>query len=130
MASGEKDTLVRNRNHSIKLQYSNIIVLIDISEFWTSGVNRDREVDATNWRWEQYISSASFPIKEFDWCQDDPDNFDSNEYYILVKNIGIGESCWQDAPGQVRWPAVCKPPLSGKVLFDNLRKLHSLLTCF
>ena len=96
----------------------------------------DRDLDK-QWRWEQLQSSASFPITEFDWCAKSPDNFDGKEFYLLVRNHPGGKICWEDAPGDYPFPAICKPSLSAKMLLDNLKlytkaisKLHSELTGF
>jgi len=102
--------------------------------YWTSGMDRDLD---KQWRWEQLQSSASFPITEFDWCAKSPDNFDGKEFYLLVRNNPGGKICWEDAPGDYPFPAICKPSLSAKMLLDNLKlytkaisKLHSELTGF
>ncbi len=95
-----------------------------MSGFWTSGI--DSELDR-KWRWEQQSTSTSFPIKYFNWCPGDPDNYDGDEYYILAKNH-MGKICWEDVIGELQSPAICKPPLSAKLLLDNLVKMHSQLT--
>lgn len=98
-----------------------------MSGFWTSGVDKELAVQR-KWRWEQMISSASFPVKYTNWCGvEEPDNYDGNEYYIVVRNHPDGKRCWEDAPGHIRWPSICKPPLSTKMLLDNLVKIHDQL---
>ena len=83
----------------------------------------DKELNG-KWLWEQPASySVSSPVKFFDWCKGNPDNFDGNNFYILVKKQPDGINCWEDTPGDARWPSICKPPLSVNNLMDSLSKL-------
>lgn len=93
--------------------------------FWTAGKKMESD---TTWSWEQIISSSPYPIKHFNWCPFGiPDSFDGDEYYIVAKNEASPKGCWDDFPDQSTWPAICKPPISTKILMDNLIKLHSQL---
>ena len=95
-----------------------------MSGFWTSGV--DNELNGI-WKWEQPTSSNSFHIKNFNWCKGEPDNYDGNEHFLLVRNHPDKMKCWEDAPGHVRWPSICKPSLSPHMLLDDLTNVQSQL---
>ncbi len=90
---------------------------LEMSGFWTSG----ELMDMIEWRWGQVTPSTSFPVTDFKWCAKSPDNYDGEEFYILVRNHLGGNICWEDAPGDSVWPAICKPPLTSKMLLDNLK---------
>ena len=92
-----------------------------MSGFWTSG--EDTNLDG-QWHWEQEVISNSFPVTDFNWCAKSPDNYDGEEFYIVARNHVGHKVCWEDAPGDAHWPAICKPPVTNRLLLDNL-KLYS-----
>lgn len=111
------------------ITYSNSLLcnatsIPELEGFWTSGV--DKQLNG-KWVWEQSTFPFSSPVKFFEWCRENPDNFDGNDFYILVKNQPDGINCWEDTPGDARWPAICQPTVSVKNLKNNLIKLSSQL---
>lgn len=120
--NGMYRSIYKNRNAF--RNFNTICTYSDMPGFWTSGV--DRQLDG-KWRWEKLSFATSLPIEHFNWCTGDPDNYDGNDLFILVRNKINREICWEDAPGDARWPAICKPILSTNTILDNLMNVSSQL---
>ncbi len=96
-----------------------------MTSIWTSGTNA--KLDG-KWRWDSSSAGiTSSSIKYSNWCVDEPDNFDGDEVF-LVKTHSESASCWEDAGPPAKLPFICKPPLSNRILLNNLSKLKDQLS--